>query len=232
MKNRLKLLAWAVALGLGSQAYASSITYSLNQSNVESVLPDNNPYLTVTIEDGVVFKNDVNAVKFTVSIVNSAFTAGSNFGIQDFGFNLASGAPPVGDNDISGPIGWSGNITPPPNQLDGFGRFAGDIRTSGSGRLTTLEFYITGVNGDSIASYFAPSSNTAGQGNAYFAAHVTGFTTSDANITSGFFGGGSGSTPPVIVPNPSSVPLPGSVWMFGAGLTGLLRLNRRRSLSA
>ncbi|PPD05371.1 MAG: hypothetical protein CTY29_01905 [Methylobacter sp.] len=232
MKNKLTLLALAVALGTGAQAHASSVTYLLNQSNVEAVLPDNNPYLTVTIEDGIAFNADTNAVKFTVNLVNSAFTPGSNFGIQEFGFNLAASAPTVTDSNIVGPIGWTGNIAPPNNQLDGFGRFAGSISTSGSNRLTSLEFHITGVTGDTIASYFAPSTGTAGQGNAFFAAHVAGFTTSDTTTTSGFFGGGSGSTPPVIVPNPPSVPLPGAVWMFGAGLMGLLRFVRRRSLAA
>ena len=113
-------------------------------------------------------------VKFTVDIINSAFNAGSNFGMQEFVFNLAAGAPTVADNKIVGPAGWTGNIAPPPNQFDGFGRFGGSISTTGTTRQDPLVFWITGVTGDTIASYAAPSTNNAAQGNAWFGLHITG----------------------------------------------------------
>ena len=36
---------------------------------------------------------------------------------------------------------------------------------------------------------------------------------------------------PVVVTPPAAVPLPAAVWMFGAGLMGMLRLNRRKSMA-
>ncbi|MDD1622605.1 MAG: hypothetical protein LUQ11_14105 [Methylococcaceae bacterium] len=36
---------------------------------------------------------------------------------------------------------------------------------------------------------------------------------------------------PAITPPPAAVPLPAAVWMFGAGLMGVLRLNRRKSMA-
>jgi len=37
---------------------------------------------------------------------------------------------------------------------------------------------------------------------------------------------------PAVTPPPSGVPLPAAVWLFGAGLMGVLRLNRRKSMAA
>ncbi len=215
--------AFGLLLSLGTQA--ASINYVLDQTNIETVMPDGHPYVTVTIQDGMTFGTDTNAIKFTVDAIDSAFTlAGvskqSNFGIRDFGFNLAAGAPTVTDSNIVGPAGWVGNIIPPNNQLDGFGRFVGDIKGTGTNRFDPLVFWITGVVGDTIASYAAPSTNgnggVAGQGNAWFAANIGGFTIASSTITSGYFGGGNGTTPPPIAP----VPLPAALWLFISALTG------------
>ena len=51
-----------------------------------------------------------------------------------------------------------------------------------------------------------------------FAAHVADFVTSDPNVTSGFFGGGKLAV----------VPVPAAVWLFGAGLLGLIGVARRK----
>jgi hypothetical protein len=224
------LLVLTGILGITSlvEAQASSVTYLLDQSNIETVMPDNVPYATVTIEDGLTFGTDTNAVKFTVDVINSAFNAGSAFGIQDFGFNLAVGAPAVADSNIVGPAGWTGNIAPPNNQLDGYGRFVGDIKRSGPSipRSEPLEFWITGVNGDSIASYAAASTNgnsIVTQGNAWFVALVGGFTASDPAITSGYFGGGSGAQQ-----SPAAVPVPAAVWLFGSALAGMVGVRRKK----
>lgn len=210
------LMTTALMAGLAAEAQAAAITYKLDQSNIETVMPDGNLYLTVTIEDAI-YLSDNNAIKFTVDVVNSAFTAGSNFGIQAFGFNKVNGAPPIADSNIVAPTGWTGNVAPPNNQLDGFGRFLGATEGTGQNRLEPLVFWITGVNGDTINSYVAPSSGNAGQGNQYFAAHVAGFTTADKKITSGYFGGS------------TVVPVPAAVWLFGTALAGMISMRRRNS---
>ena len=89
------------------------------------------------------------------------------------------------------------------------------MSTTGSGRLSSFTFSIhgSGLNANSFAE---ASTNTAAEGNAFFAAHITGF--SAASATSGYFGG---SKPA------SVVPLPGALPLFGAGLLVLFRLLRR-----
>jgi len=236
MKSTFKMLALAGAMSslLAGEVQASALIYTLNQSNVDSVLSDGVNYLTVKIEDGLTFGADTDAVKFTVNIIDGVFNFGTNtnYGIQAFGFNQADGAPTLLDDNIVGPSGWSGNVPNPPNQFDGFGKFYGATDGNGATRFDPLVFWITGVAGDTASSYAAASSGTAGQGNAWFAAHVAGFITSDSNITSGYFGGGNGINMPPHVVNISEVPLPASVWMLGIGLIAISRLNRRKSLAA
>lgn len=214
-----KLVLASVLAGLFVvEAHASTMTYVLNQSNIESVMPDNVPYLTVTIQDGLTFGSDTNAVKFKVDVINSAFTAGGNFGIQEFGFNRSTGAPTVAESNIVGlASGWSANTPPPNNQLDGFGRFGIKVSVPGNNRLDPLEFWITGVLNDTVASYSGLSTNAGGQGSVKFAAHVAGFNTSDKKITSGYFGGS------------TAVPVPAALWLFGSALAGLVSINRRKS---
>ena len=225
IKTQKIILAGTFGLVLSLGTQAASINYVLDQSNIETVMPDGRPYVTVTIQDGMTFGTDTNAVKFTVDAIDSVFTTGgvtklSNFGIRDFGFNLAAGAPTVMDSNIVGPAGWTGNIIPPNNQLDGFGRFAGDIKGTGTNRFDPLVFWITGVVGDTIASYAAPSTNgnggPAAQGNAWFVANIGDFAIASSSINSGYFGGGNGATPPPIAP----VPLPAALWFFISALTG------------
>ncbi|MCC7463798.1 MAG: hypothetical protein IT480_15220, partial [Gammaproteobacteria bacterium] len=58
---------------------AATVTYYLNQSNENVVLPDGTNYATVVV-------SDVGAdIQFTVSAFPGAFNAGSNFGFQSFG---------------------------------------------------------------------------------------------------------------------------------------------------
>jgi hypothetical protein len=218
-----KSLVFALALGafVGMETQAAFVDYILDQTNIETTLPDGQPYVTVRIEDGLTLGSDTNAVRFTVDVIDSVFTSGgvskgSNFGIQEFAFNIKSGSPTVADNRIVGPSGWSGNIAPPNNQMDGFGRFTGSVKGTGSSRLETLVFWITGVSGDSIANYAAPSSNNAAQGNAWFSARIADFNVvGSGKESSGFFGGGNGSTPP-----PSPVPLPAGLWLMLSALVG------------
>jgi hypothetical protein len=219
MKRTIKklVLTGVLASVFILEAHASTMTYVLNQSNIESVMPDNVPYLTVTIQDGLTFGSDTNAVKFKVDIINSAFTAGSNFGIGEFGFNRSAGAPAVAESNIVRlASGWNANTPPPNNQLDGFGRFGIKVSGPGNNRLDPLEFWITGVMGDTAASYSGFSTNAGGQGSVKFAAHMAGFKTSGNKITSGYFGGS------------TAVPIPATLWLFGSALAGLVSIKRRK----
>jgi hypothetical protein len=204
-----------------SPAHAALVSYFLDQSNTTPPFPDGSNYLTVTIDDqgGIGANGGDSIITFTVETVASAFnpTPGS-FGIQDFGFadigGFVTGDSPSAEWIL--PTNWSGNEPPPNNQGDGFGRFDLMVSTSGSGnRLDPLVFSID-VAGDSIANYIALSSNNAGEGNVFFAAHVAGFTSSAPGVTSAWFGGS------------TLVPVPAAVWLFGSGLLGLVGVARRK----
>lgn len=208
-------LLWAAA----TVANAASVTYLLDQSNI-APLPDGNSYLTVTIDDegGIGAAGD-SIITFTVQTVSGAFTPiPGAFGIQSFGFADIGGFI-TGDSPSSQwilPTGWSGNLPPPQNNEDGFGRFDLSVSTAGAADRQDPLVFSLDVLGDSIANYVELSTNSTGEGNVFFAAHVAGFETSDPLVTSGFFGG---STP---------VPLPAAAWLFGSGLVGVFGIGRRR----
>lgn len=255
MKNKLKLLTLAVAMGVGSVANASIVTYVLDQTNVSGFIEPGN-FGTVTIEDGIEIFGDVNAVKFTVDVNNDVLSARPSspyrsddaLGVQQFGFNLNGISLPSARElnsirlpTIFDPSSYSVTLD---GRLDGFGTFAVIDRTFNEERVVDpLVFYIVGIDGDTVNSYIAPSSGFASQGNALFAAEIVGFqafvdSTGSTYykkrpqlVDEGFFATSVGSQPLPIGQPPAAVPLPAAVWMFGAGLMGLLRLNRRRSLA-
>lgn len=256
MKNQLKLLTVAVLVSMGAEAYASSVTYVLDQTNVSGFTEPGN-FGTVTIEDGVNIFGDSNAVKFTVDVNNevlrsrpsSPYRNDDALGVQQFGFNLNGITLPSARElnsirlpTIFDPRSYSVTLN---SRLDGFGTFAVIDRTFGEERVVDpLVFYIVGIEGDSINSYIAPSTGSASQGNALFAAEIVGFQALIDNsgstyykkrptlVDEGYFATSAGSQPLPPTGDPSAVPLPAAVWMFGAGLMGLLRFTRRRSLAA
>lgn len=220
------LTAAVLAAGLcgATAAHAASVSYYLDQTNTPP-LSDNVNYLMVTLDDNTLSStpgND-NLITFTVSTVPGAFTEGGNFGIQSFGFNNPGNVMLTSSNFLL-PTGWGVNFPPPDNTLDGFGKFDIAITSTGSNRLDPLEFSID-VNGDNyLTSYFGPSSgNAGGEGNAWFAAHVTDFVIGATMVSSAWFGGGEGGGSP-----PNVVPVPAAVWLFGSGLLGLIGLARRK----
>jgi hypothetical protein len=221
------IAAAAVMLAV-PQVHAASVSYFLDQSNTTPPFSDGNNYLTVKIDDegGNGTNGGDSLITFTVTPIASQFTAGPNFGIQGFQFNI-TGNPypnPLPDSPDPAwllPANWDAKVAPPPNVADGFGAFDVDVSNTGSDRKDPLVFSID-VGGDDINSYFAPSTGTAGEGNAWFTAHVAGFTTSDPLVTSAWFGGGNGAgTPPLAVPEPISVAL------VGSALLGLVAIRRQ-----
>ncbi|MFO1400582.1 MAG: VPLPA-CTERM sorting domain-containing protein [Steroidobacteraceae bacterium] len=223
--RRLRGIFWTAALAvmLAPAVHASSVTYYLNQSNVDSVYPDGTDYAKVVIED---VGSDI---QFTVSILPGVFDPDSNFGIQQFGFNIISGGPSLnGGSNFSLPDGWGAGCG---GQMDGFGIFDCTVDTTGNGRLDPLVFKVTGVTGDLLSTYFdlstTQSGKPPGQGYQYFALHITGFkdpsglpSNNDNATTSGFFGGGYQKT--------NVVPIPAAAWLLLSGVAGLGAMARRR----
>jgi hypothetical protein len=224
--------ATAVLLAAGifgaSAANAASVSYFLDQSNE---LADGTNYLKVTISDGS--GGLINFKVETLAPLNSI--ADTNFGIQSFDFNtsLATPSGPNADSVIVGlPTDWSGNVSPPPNNADGFGDFEFEVSNGGSNRLSVLTFSVD-VAGDSINDYYELSSNPGNspnpplQGNVQFAAHVAGFTMQSCSTstsgycTGAYFGGGT----------PAAIPVPAAIWLFGSGLLGMTAVARRKMTS-
>lgn len=238
MLARVVRLLGAVLSVCTGAAQAASVTYYLNQSNEDAVLPDDvTSYLSVTITDGVTFGSDTGAVRFDVTMLAPllSIAAPGSFGIMAFVFNTDLVVP---ESAIVGlPAGWGANVAPPPNQADGFGKFDIDVADTNNPQNATLSFYVSGVSGDTIANYYFLSFDVAGQGNTYFGAHVRGFADQDpafcdvnkdlvdeCAVTSAWFGGGS-LTP--IQP----IPVPAAAWLFASALGALRLRHRRKSVS-
>jgi len=212
--RRLLLLSVCLLVSLGAPqgARAASISYLIDQTNIDAgAIVDGVNYAQVTIDD-----NTAGSITFTVSILSPLSSiAASNFGIQDFAFDIVGSHPVQDSGNVAGqwtlPAGWSGNVAPPPNQADGFGSFEVQVSGGGSNRQSPLVFRLNGT-GLTIASFAETSTGGAGQGNVFFATHIAGF--SGPNGTdSGYFGG-------------SKVPEPATL-VLALGALGLCALRSR-----
>lgn len=224
MNKTFSAPAWVsamVGITLALDVEAAAVGYVLNQTNGNPSLADGVNYANVVIDN-----NTPNSLTFTVTLLPSLTSiAGSNFGIQEFGFNVV-GTNPLLDAAATNsqwtlPTSWKANVAPPPNQMDGFGRFEVSVGATGSARLSPLVFTLKNTS-LTLASFAELSSNTAAQGHVYFAAHIAGFT-APGGLTSAYFGGSLGFDP-----NTATVPLPAAAWMLGAGLVTLAGAARRR----
>ena len=207
--SHISRVAAAVSLlaAFGSApASAMSVSYYLDQSNINaSPYLDGQNFLQVTISDNI--NGNIDFVVQTLAPLSS--NAGTNYGIDSFGFNTALS---VSLANIVVPTGWT--LQTNQNQ-DGFGNFTDVANTTGQYRVDPLKFSITGISGDTPMDYVNLSTGTAGEGNVYFAAHVAGLST---QVTSGYFGG---SAP---------VPEADTYAMLLAGL-GLVGFAARRKLA-
>lgn len=210
-------------------ARAASVSFFLDQSNT---LPDGTHYLSVMLTE-----NATGGVDFLVQTLDPLNDiAGRNFGIQKFGFSF-SDEP---EFEIVGlPDSWRIGEN---RRMSEFGKF--DIRLQGKGKSRTDSLSFT-VNGASLDDF-----------DSLFSAHVAGFEWCDlidgkrkydgfsefgkygkfdkytwctdrTCVTSAYFAGSLTELPP---PDPSAVPVPAAVWLFGSGLIGLMAAVRRKQL--
>ncbi len=219
-KSSARLALATLTLFAAGVTNAASVSYFLDQSNVNPLLPDGvNDYLKVTISDAT-YLTDVAAIRFDVTVLSPLTSlAVSNFGIQNFAFNTTNPMPANVIAAVTGlPTGWSVGT----GNADGFGSYELTPNGNGGSRQNpTLTFYISGISGDVLTDY---TTNNGGgfQGNYFFAAHVAGFSDVDPGaglVTSAWFGGNAASI--------EVVPVPAAVWLFGSAF-GVLALVRRK----
>jgi hypothetical protein len=196
----------AVALIVAGAGNAASVSYYMDQSNTEGSWPDNVNYLQVTIFDSISNPGDIQIL--VTPLASLTVSAGTNFGIQAFGFNSTQTLTAA---NIIDPVGWSTGS----GNLDGFGAYQVREDGTGSNRQNPLSLRITGISGDVVFDYAVAGAGGA-QGTYYFAAHVAGMTPV-AGQTSAYFGG-----------NGQVVPVPAAAWMFGSGLAALAWIRRSR----
>ncbi len=193
-------------MAVAGSANAASVSYYMDQSNTEGTWADGVNYLLVTISDSVSNPGDIEFLVTPLATLTTS--AGSNFGIQRFGFNTTGAGNALTAANIIDPAGWSTSS----GNLDGFGSFEVREDGTGSNRQNPLFFRITGIAGDTIFDY-AVNGLGGAQGTYFFAAHVAGM---NVGPGSAYFGGS------------TLVPVPAAVWLFGSALGLLGGVTRRR----
>lgn len=232
MKRYVQTIIPCFLLMFASSAYATTVTYILDQSNE---LKDGVDYLSVTLSDETDGQLD-----FWVEILPSlSDMAGGNFGIQSFAFNYSDFISDVtgeeaissttdrilansDDSDFILPDTWKVQTN---KGMSEAGKF--DVRLMGRGnsRQDPLHFSILGVGLDDVSDFFAahiagfelPGGECADEHEGYDECGM------DETSSAFFFGGR-------LVEEPPPIPVPAAVWLFGSGLlalTGIARRNRR-----
>ena len=209
----LSLLAVTALIFCTTPSYSNSTSYFLDINN--SSLPGG-PWGKITLTE-----NGSYQVDFIVDPYATAFTSTSNFGAQDFAFNVFN--VDGSQLDITNlPADW--NHTYSDNSIGGFGPYGKfDISTVGLGssRQDPLTFSVE-VIGDAFGISLSTFTNDFSfPGDKLFASHIAGFTLDDfPGVTSAMF-----STTGV-PENP--IPEPATLLLLGSGLIGLAGLARKR----
>lgn len=196
-----------------THAYSTFLTVTNNQNWTQG-----QNFAEVTIDGIDVGGGDFDYM-FTVNLCGdpTAITCTGGQQIEQFGFNLfGSVALNATTNFVLPTTGtgantdWFANVGGGGNTMDGFGTFDVTVNMGGGGGAIgeqPLIFTITGVAGDSIATYATALSSQ----NDLFSAKVS------STGPGAFIGGG------------SPVPVPAAVWLFGSGLLGLLGIARKKT---
>lgn len=222
MRHLRSLLPLAALAGcIATTTHAASVSYYLDQSNENVALPDGNNYAVVTIDD-----NTAGSITFTVTALAAltGLTPLSNFGIQEFAFNVSVANTIADSGTVAGqwtlPAGWDGNVPPPPINEDGFGAFEVVVAGTGGNRQDPLVFSLN-ATGLTINDFAELSTGNPAQGGVFFAAHIAGFTApgTPSDVTSAWFGG---ATP---------VPVPAAIWLLGSALAAMGVTGRRKKRS-
>lgn len=192
------ILTCAIA---AAPAHAAMISFFLDKNNAG--LP-NDDYLQVTIST-----SNNGDIDFQVDVLSGAFpNPGENFGMDKFFFNYDDINLDVKMSNIVNldPSTWSVHLDK--NAGGGFGKFEIQTKGNGNSRTELLTFSITDVDNDNPWTYAIGNPD---EGTEFFAAHVGDF---DGQESAQF----AGST---------LVPIPSTVWIFGAGLIGLVGIRRK-----
>lgn len=212
----LSVAVFAVLALLGSAAQAASISYVLDQSNADPLLPDGAPWLQVTLADGA-----SGTIDFTVDILpRLTGIADAGFGLRSFAFSSQGAADILfGKNVLGLPAGWSVTFG---SSVGNFGSFDVLLQAGAAAAVTPrFTFSIGGVSGDTIADYAVLSRGRATEGRVYFAALVGGLQDQDPGrktLAKAWFGG---SQPMPVVP------LPGAAWLLASAVASLSLYRRR-----
>jgi len=211
---KMSVLSFGLILSTGTaHAYSTFLNITNNQNWTQP-----QDFALVTIDSIDVGGGEFDFM-FTVDLcgdVTSSPCVGEQQ-IEQFGFNFSGVTLTASNFDFSsntagpGDANWSTNFSA---NMDGFGTFDVAVEKpagSAAAGVDPLMFLITGVTGDSIATY-ATDGSTGGQPNSgsLFSAKVS------STGPGAFIGGG------------SPVPVPAAVWLFGSGLLGLIGLARRK----
>lgn len=202
-------------------ARAASVSYVLDQSDSDPLLPDGAPWLRVTIADGA-----NGAIDFTVDLL-PALTgiADTGFGLKGFAFSSQGPANILLTSNVLGlPAGWSVNLG---STAGNFGVFDVLLKANAAApAMPRLTFSIGGVAADAVTDYVVLSRGKASEGRVDFAAVVTGLLDQDPGrktLTKAWFGG----SQPLPV-----VPLPGAAWLLASAVASLAGALRGRRAAA
>ena len=193
----LKIVWFAIMISLMLfPLTADAITTNLTYSNVDLGVSGIFAVVSVSVTN--------TTAAFSVDANESLLGAGSNFGIQVFGFNSAVALSAA---DFALPIGWSVGFG---SNLSEFGLFYSDAHGTGSNRQDPLVFSITNSQINSEAQFYVANADGC-----HYAAHIAGFSELRGQTSAWF------------ADDQFNVPEPATMLLLGFGLIGVAGLRRK-----